>query len=213
MGPNPNFVPVGTAHLHTKDDGNAAGEAIAKDTGTVKFISGIEEGDGENKRTGKQILLKSLAVRYHIFQETGVTAAKSYPATVCVCIIKDKYPQASVPAWTDIFVENSPLSFFNLQNSARFKSVYRRIFNIGPSNPNATHESSVTAWNSPPHDEVYKSMNEKIRFDGGTSAVGSAFDCAYYFCWFIDYMHSTSEPSGGDLYTVQYRTRLRYHDM
>lgn len=217
------YVPAGSAHFHTLDVAHAYDLQEAAGT-QVTLMNGIAEGPDDNERTGKIILLKSLALRWHAFQnfQNGTTDNTMWPATLLVCIIKDTQPTASIPNYTDIFLDTTPMSFMNLQNTGRFKSVYRRIVYNGGNNPNTSAAAaspgipaqSEAAWIEPPHDEFYKTMNEQIRFDNTGASVADIFDCAYYLVTCIQYHSDSAEPSNAaSRFRFEAKTRVRYHDM
>lgn len=230
-------------HLHVKDnvhqwalydENDTIGTTAATNYsatvkgGKVELINGIAVDSSDvDGRTGRSIKIHKLMLRWHILNDQHSAAQYSTPMTALVAIVKDTTPGASEPDYSDIWKDTGfnptailehPLSFMNVDNSGRFKVLYRRICYFGGTSGSASG-GTKEPWNYSGHqfDDYYVELNQKVRYDGAGSNVSDIHDCAYYLVTCPVY-HGFNTTTG-DLadanppYIFQAHSRLTYEDM
>ncbi len=90
----------------------------------------IAEGDGENEREGRKISITGITTKIHLIlnENSGASLPGTHNA-VKVCLVLDTQTNGAIPTTSDYEVlPNTFLSFRNLSNSGRFKTLWTRIY-------------------------------------------------------------------------------------
>lgn len=191
------------SHLHVKDTtiSTTEGHNCAADATNSTLLNGIAVGTDVDERTGRTIVLRNLMCRWNLFYEPSLTVI---PYIFTVAIVRDSQPQSSAPNWTDVFAVADPNSFLNVNNSGRFRVVYRKTGEIGPDQP-------ATSYSRAPHGEYIKTLNDKVRYDGTGATVSDLSTNAYWLMYIIKFLdeanHVTNEVQ------MDAQVRIRYQDM
>ncbi len=89
----------------------------------------IPQGDDEDEREGRKISVTSLTTHIHAFLAAGTTEAEH--DHLIMCMVLDTQVNGSTPSALDYVVLNTnDLTFRNLSNSQRFKTLWRRDFDL-----------------------------------------------------------------------------------
>lgn len=113
--------------------------ATTATAGVVIPLNSIAVGDEFNLRTGREIKTRYIDIMYCLVLNSTDTSAESG----MVALVYDKQPNGSAAAWTDIFVNASPLTFKNTaSNRERFHIAWMDHF------PNQNEGSVQIATNS-----------------------------------------------------------------
>jgi hypothetical protein len=231
-------------HLHIIDnqfttvlrDSDTSGAVLGTSSGGIfTLLNGVAVGSGVDQRTGRAILAHQMKCRWQIVN-TQVEAVT--PMTCLVAIIKDTQPGTVPPSYTDVWDASGamtssanthhPLSFMNVDNSGRFQVLYRKIVYLGGSSNLSTDDtdkniSGFTTSGDIAHDDVYLTLDKKIRYDGPGAGDADIFDCAYYMVT-CPYYHRNSSgipnslppdntTPGGPKWEFQCITRFTYKDL
>ncbi len=102
-------------------------------TSTGAFVGSIviiAEGDGESDRDGRKISVTQVTTKLHLVMDptagTGLTGTHN---AVKVCLVLDTQVNGATPATLDYEVAPTTfLTFRNLSNSQRFKTLWTRIY-------------------------------------------------------------------------------------
>lgn len=141
--------------------------------GLVTLINGIGTGSDIDTRDGRQVNLKSMTGQLYVFP--GATAAGS--AALHFYIIRDKAPNGSLPAFTDIFDTNSVPHVPRQDAKHRFTIVRSIPRSIG-------YDGTATVTynnNSPMYIDMGKPLSGRMFFKGVTSGIASIDTGALYF--------------------------------
>lgn len=129
-------------------------------TGSVILLNGVAQGSEFNTRIGRKFLMKSLLLRFTIFQ--GSTAV--LPSQARWMVVYDKQANAGTPAITDILDSASAVSFTNLTNRDRFIIIYDKIHTIGATTGTDNYMQYV---------KKYRKMNLEVT-NGGVGATAAS---------------------------------------
>lgn len=202
------------AELHIKDEDSDL-IALPHLTPHIQLLNGLELGPLVDQRSGRVVHLKKLMLRWNCFWAPQATTQGLEPCTIGVFIVKDIQPGASTPNYADIFNSTAIQAFSNIDAVGRFKSVYRHIFEIGPGGGvQGNAASKASNYGGTPFGEFYKSMNDRVKFDGPDADTASIFDCAYYLIVVCDYHQAASQtPGTSSQMNIEYHTRIRFADL
>lgn len=104
-------------------------------------VLGIPQGSGVSQRLGERVTLKSIHVRGNIQLAEIGTITNSY-GIIRLIIVQDTQANGAFPAIGDILqspAANDVVSFKNLENSQRFRTIWDRTFDIDANNGNGTN--------------------------------------------------------------------------
>lgn len=94
---------------------------------TINQITVVPEGNGESERVGRKICVKKISVIYCL-KLISSTAQGSTSDCVRVMLIQDKQTNGALFAATDLIDTDAFISFNNLANSGRFKTLFKRDY-------------------------------------------------------------------------------------
>ncbi len=108
---------------------------LVADVGTgsshIVHVNVIPQGSADNQRTNRKIYLKSLQLR-GVMEASGNNAppgsgpSDGWSRPTSLVIIYDARPTGTLPATTDIFIQNDAFSMLNPDNSTRFRVLWRQ---------------------------------------------------------------------------------------
>jgi len=150
----------------------------------------ITQGDTDSGRTGNSILLRNIYIRGQMTINSSVTSN----TRISLVLVKDAQQAIdTVPNMSDIFTNyNDPDTLLNLNQSGRFKIVWRRTFTLTP----------VGGGRSTFDINKYWKCYDHVRYNGATSTDISRN--GYYFI--ILTSENTNYP------TVAFNSRIGYRD-
>ncbi len=96
---------------------------------TIFNLTVIAEGNGESERIGRKITIKQISCNYSM-QLTGGTAATDTSDTVNIMIIQDRQTNGAQFVALDLKETDNIISFNNLANSKRFKTLYSQDYSL-----------------------------------------------------------------------------------
>lgn len=203
-------------HLHKRDDNghltgtDQASNPFQHDAFRCILLNGITRGGGIDQRSGRNIRIRDIKLRW-MAHGTNPSATPVAPGIFQVMIIKDKRPGTSLPTITDVFNGARATAFINADAAGRFTIVYKNTFAIGP-NPSATGYAA-SGFVDRPYDEVYRRVNQNVRYDGDTNALDDIGDCAYYLVLVGHYDEDVTPSSAARMLEFTYDYRLEYFDL
>lgn len=183
------------------------------DPSTALCLNAVAIGTAPNQRDGKQISMKSLAIRGSV--SIGPTTSATYtavePPTCFIAVVLDTQTNAAQATSESIFENPSgssllaPFVFRNLGNDKRFRVLKTKRISfpatgtVGIAGPVYTR-----AYEARPF-EMYINLRNMIcnfRIGGDTAAIGSMADNTIHVVAFSNNID--------DLPTLAYNSRLRY---
>lgn len=177
--------------------------------GNELLLNGIAQGTGYDQRIGRNIMVKSIHVKWKL---TGAphneTAASFSPgAIIRVIIFVDNQPNgelASVPG--DFLVASAPgkypLAHLNMANSARFRVLFDKRYCVA--NANADDRSG---WKFIVYDETYQKMNLKITYSNTSTGTISDIETNAIYAYVI-----SDIIDGDNLPVLEMNARIRFVD-
>nr|QXP07673.1 MAG: putative capsid protein [Arizlama virus] len=132
-------------------------------TGSVLLVNGIARGDEIFERTGRQIVMKSVELRWQVASTTTTGIAQ----TCRIMLVYDRQANGAAPTILNVirgaadgFLPHQPR---NLENRRRFTILYDRTFVVGPQG------TSTTALGVAPivADKFYRKLNHPVEFNSG----------------------------------------------
>ncbi len=127
----------------------------------------IPEGNGEEQRIGRSIVIKKLIYRYSIKLPTTATA-NSTSDTVRIMLIQDKQCNSALPLVADVLATDFYLGLNEMANSKRFRTLWDKIYSmnsVAGAGNGTTNEYCETVIN----DQVYLNLNVPIEYNNATS--------------------------------------------
>jgi len=126
------FQPPGTSSYSGPElkyvDSTVNGSTLSSGTAAFHHMTGILQGDDNNNRTGRQITLKSVLVRWKYVPNGPVTPAH----LVRIMLIWDGFANGVVPAAAEVLkTGTSTISQNNLDYRARFRVLRDEIVPVG----------------------------------------------------------------------------------
>ncbi len=89
----------------------------------------IPQGDDQDEREGRKISVTGVATHIHAFLAAGTTEVSH--DHLIICLVLDTQVNGATPTALDYVVANTnDLTFRNLSNSQRFKTLWRRDFDL-----------------------------------------------------------------------------------
>ncbi len=93
----------------------------------------VAQGDGPSTRDGRKIVVTQITTRMHIFLNTLAAATLPAHDVMIVCMVLDTQVNGTAPSATDyVTTATSSLTFRNMFNTHRFKTLWRREYTIFP---------------------------------------------------------------------------------
>lgn len=178
---------------------------LAHEAGTVTLLNGIAQGPDYDERNGRVVKLKDLQLRW-FYKYGGGPAASAEALTLSVFIIEDKRPASVNPNITEIFQEDHPLSYSNVNHAGRFRTLYKSTVLVGPTNGGQGNPN----YGGIPWDDVYRKLGVRCRFDNTGGSLVDLGDRAIYLVTLCSF-HDGAAPA--EPHYVQARTRLKFTDM
>ncbi len=129
----------------------------------------IAQGVTESTRVGRKCTIRSIHWKYTI-ELTGATTKSNTSDVVRVMLILDKQANGALPGNTDILESNSFLSFNNLSNKKRFRTLMDRnyvlVAQAGGGDGTTEDYGEDVVW-----DEFHKKVNIPIEFNSTAGAI------------------------------------------
>ncbi len=147
------------------DDATVAAGAIV-----TPSINLIAQGTTESQRIGRKCTIRSINWRFSLLLSPA-TASAATSDTLRIIMFLDKQCNGATAANTDVLESASYLSFNNLANKGRFRTLMDRVYNI---NSAAGGGDGTTEDYGPVDisDSFFKKCNIPIEFNSTTGAIG-----------------------------------------
>lgn len=158
--------------------------------GTVIGLTLIDQGDDYNKRTGRQIKVTSLALRFIVNQHASATETQTR-----IMLVRDREQDGVIPTVTGA---TGVLSSANVQafpyydNMRRFTILYDKVITHSSNGSQSTFR------------KYYKKMALKVRYDGTTASQAHQKENNLYLLLISN--EATNTP------TVNWESKIRYID-
>lgn len=175
-------------------------EASASSTydrsGTVAYLSGLDQGDSTITREGNSIKMQTFRLRYFIKHNANQTSATCHR----ILIVRDMQNQGATITANDVMesvgVSGAPLAFRDFTNgplqNKRFAIVY-------------DHQCITHPYKLGVDDAFVTNHDCHIYYRGTDSAVTSAGNGSYFLI-------ALSSDTGADLPTLNYNARMEFTD-
>jgi hypothetical protein len=175
----------------------SASATYDRTTGTVVYLSGLDQGDNTITREGNSIKIQHFRLRYSLVHNASDTTGVTHR----ILVVRDLQNQGSAPGVGDIFdsgtlaTSRAPLAFINFVNGSlqnkRFSIMYDKVHTTHPYKPIV-----ADTWDSNHDCHVY--------FRGTDNSINSAGNGSYFLV-------AISSPTT-NLPTILYNTRLEFTD-
>lgn len=128
----------------------------------------IPQGTSDNTRIGRLITLRSIGFKFQ-WKLPSKTVVTDMTDTVRVMVIQDKQANGTLPAVGDILKQTELVSFNELNNKRRFRTLMDRVYDMNSSGMagNGTTQDSMEVVR---YDSWFKKLNMPIDY---SSSVGS----------------------------------------
>ncbi len=146
------------------DDATVAAGAVVTDS-----INKIAQGVSEVQRVGRKCTIRSINWRFTLLLSPA-TASANTSDTLRVLLYLDKQANGATATNTDVLESASYLSFNNLANKGRFRTLMDRTYNIN----SAAGGGDGTTEDYGPRDisdSFFKKVNIPIEFNAATGAI------------------------------------------
>lgn len=164
-------------------------------TGSITLIATCAQGAGQTQRVGKKGLWKSIQIHGSVNSNSA-----AYYNDVCLLIVYDREPVATLPAITDILTAVDSRAFNNDTNSERFKIIRRYDATLAGSGSNQVSASSILNM-----DHYIDMRNLPVTWGNvGTGAMGDIKQGALYLVTCGSNAAGTSAATA----TLAFRTRF-----
>lgn len=162
----------------------------APNSGTISCLNALQQGDDFNRRSGRQVRIKSLQLRFSVTKHTSATASRAR-----VIIFIDKDPNQVQCSTSDV-LENSTAStikaFRKLDFRKRFILLKDNVFTLNADTPEQMFV-------------LYKEMDLKVVYDASNNGdISDIISNSIHILVIGD--ESTNTP------TFEYNTRIRFID-
>ncbi len=140
-------------------------------TGTIQAaLLTIPEGNREEQRIGRKLVIKKILWRYNILLPTTATAAETSDI-VRVMLIQDKQANGAQPAVLDILETADYQSFRQLANSQRFIILHDKthVLNCGAGSGRGSTDT-LSYGETERQGTFYKDCNIPIEYDNSASS-------------------------------------------
>ncbi len=143
--------------------------SVAAGATIIGSINLIAQGVGESQRIGRKCVVRQVHGRWNLRlpNQTNVGAAES----IRILIVLDKQANGANAATTDIVETASYLSFNNLANKGRFRTLMDRTYILKPTS-GAGDGTTNDSGEDMIQDSLYKPVNIPIEFSGTSGVIG-----------------------------------------
>lgn len=172
---------------------------VATDTtGTVTLLNGLARGDDIGDRSGREVLLKSVQLKY----ETYGTNATGVQQEHRVLLLYDRQTNAAAPVIADILTAISTTHPRNLENRKRFKIFMDRTVSLG-----VAITASFPRADSVHCDDYFRKLRHPMVFNGNNNAnVGDIVSGAIFL------VTIGSIAAGATAGSTAFSSRIRFVD-
>jgi len=178
----------------------AAATYVGDSTGTVTALNLIAVGDDNTTRDGRQVCIKSVQVRGHVFP-TDNTVQNNLARMLLVW--DNAVNSGALPTIATMLTAANAVSFPSVDQAQRFTILADMQFAIG-----AVSDVATQAFAASPNVysiNVYKKLNHIVQYSGTTAAIGSIQNGGLYLVTI-----GTAAANAGS--TFQLATRVRFTD-
>ncbi len=144
--------------------------SIAAGGTVIGSVNLIAQGVGESQRVGRKCVIRQVHARWNI-RNAGTSDTATADETVRLMFVLDKQANGANASVTDMVETSNYLSFNNLANKGRFRTLMDRTYTLnsmgGAGNGTANDTLSVAI-----DDSLYKNVNIPIEFDGVNGTIG-----------------------------------------
>lgn len=151
---------------------------VAKDSFIVQnagSIVNIPQGTSQSERDGRKCVVKSIGWHFTIDYEANISsglAAGPSPATIRVMMYLDKQCNGATATNTDLVVDaTSLLTFNNLSNSGRFRTLMDRTYTLTPPGGGGPIAANNDWAGASVTDSFYKKCSIPLEFNSTTGAI------------------------------------------
>ncbi len=148
----------------------AANGTIAEDS-----VLTIAQGDGEQERDGRKMVVKKIGWKYEIVLNSGPTTTQF--ESVRVLLYHDSQTNGAAATVANLLASDDYQSFNNLESGKRFKTLMDRTYDLNPSGGagDGTTNDTVTTIIS---DSFYKDLNMQVTYNSSatTGAIATMMD-------------------------------------
>jgi len=190
---------------------NATSDASGgeQDPSATVLLNTVVQGDGEENRDGRQILMKNISIRgtISVAAQTNQVAGDQSP-TIFIALVLDKQTNGVTIASEDVYKNESASAvlatspFRNLQNIKRFRVLKTLRFALPQAEmvwdgTNIEQSGFTFPW------EMYAELNNlQVNYSGTTETVASITDNSLHLIGWTS--HTDLVP------TMNYNARLRF---
>lgn len=139
--------------------------------GTIQtLLNGIAQGTTESTRIGRKCTIRSINWRWMLIKAAASSKSASSD-TVRVILYLDKQANGATAGVTDILETDQFLSFNNLANKSRFRTLMDRTYSMNSTaggGDGTTEDYTEFQLN----DSFYKKVNIPIEFSGTAGTIG-----------------------------------------
>lgn len=164
-----------------------------------RLINGIADGDGDSDRTGNQINLKNVYLRYRVHADFPAQSAATDPPksdTCRVMLVYDRQTNQALPSPNSyLTADNASTSMNNMEARGRYFTLYDQMHNLSERGVLSETVTKVIP------------LNTTTQFTGTNGAIANITNGALYLLILCE-SHSNN-PAWS---TVTYKARIRYTD-
>lgn len=147
------------------------------DDGTMLCLNGIAQGDGENQRDGREVVVKSVTVKGQVALPAAADISVSGP--VFIALVLDQQTNGAQFNAEDVYEQplaNQAVSVFrNLEYTGRFRVLATKRIDLNPSGGagNGTTNNRVETSKA---FSFYRKLNIPVRYTGTGATVANITD-------------------------------------
>ena len=194
------FHPGGEMKFHDVSYSATTTSATGQITNSSLVL--IQGGTGESQRVGRRIKVKSISIRGYVFLPDGTDAAKSADM-VRIVVYGDRQTNKAAATVANLLDSTDFLSFNNIENSLRFKTLAQRTITVHASGVGSASTPSVQVGRGLKPFQINIKLNAIIEYAGTTAAI-TELTSANIGVMII---------SQGAAAQVEYIARVRYTDV
>lgn len=179
------------------------------DPATALCLTAVAQGDGENQRDGRKMVVKSVMVR-GIVQITAIAAATLQNGMwVKICMVLDKQTNGAQLNAENVFVDPTDtdldaFTFRDLQFSNRFKVLKSMYLEVNPSAAAGDGAANDQGHYVIPFEIIASGLNLGVNHSATTAAIASVVDNSVHL------IAVASPGSAGGVATIKYSSRCRF---
>ncbi len=141
-------------------------------------IMDIPQGVTSTQRIGQQVTIRNIGFRFSIKLPSTSTLSSSSD-NVRVMFVQDKQANGALPANTDVLFQDDMLSFNNLNNKHRFRTLFDRVYTLSASGVGGDGTTDKTGEDIV-YDTFYKKVNMKMEYSSSTGDIGEVKSNNYF---------------------------------